>query len=81
MKENTINNTQYILTELDKTTITELQSMPEFEHLPEADFIAYCQALKQFAKVICAMPIEKVEPCKTTFTFIKSQPINKLQAA
>jgi hypothetical protein len=81
MKENTINNTEYILTELDKTTIIELQSMPEFEHLPEEDLIAYCQALKQFANIICSMPIDNAKLCKTTFTFVRSEPINKKQAA
>jgi hypothetical protein len=65
------------LSELDLETIAILELMPELQHLQRADFIEYCKAMQQFASLVCTLP----KPKGTTFRFIKSTPIKKLQAA
>jgi hypothetical protein len=65
------------LSELDLETIAILEQMPELQHLQRADFVDYCKAMQQFASLICTLP----KPQGTTFTFIKSTPSKKLQAA
>jgi hypothetical protein len=65
------------LSELDLETIAILEQMPELQHLQRADFVNYCKAMQQFATIICTLP----KPQGTTFTFIKSSPSKKLQAA
>jgi hypothetical protein len=65
------------LSELDIETIAILEAMPELQHLQRADFVEYCKAMQQFASLVCTLP----KPQGTTFRFIKSTPIKKLQAA
>jgi hypothetical protein len=65
------------LSELDLETIAILEQMPELQHLQRADFIEYCKAMQQFASLVCTLPT----PQGTTFRFIKSTQIKKLQAA
>jgi hypothetical protein len=65
------------LSELDLETIAILEAMPELQYLQRADFVDYCKAMQQFASLVCTLPEQK----GTTFTFIKSTPIKKLQAA
>jgi hypothetical protein len=65
------------LSELDLETISILEAMPELQQLQRADFVDYCKAMQQFASLVCTLP----KPQGTTFTFIKSTPSKKLQAA